>query len=107
MELFTWEFLLTFAGCSAATAIIVQLFKKVKPFSLISTQLFSYAVAFAVFNVAALVASTWSWAAFGLAFFNAGIVALASNGAYAAVKKAFPALDNNEFDGNKGDDGDE
>jgi hypothetical protein len=87
MELFTWAFLATFAGCAAATAGLVQLLKGVKPFSLISTQIFSYIVAVIVFNVAALALSTWDWPTFGMAFFNALLVALSSNGVYSAVSK--------------------
>jgi len=101
MELFTWEFLATFAGCSAATAIIVQLFKGVKPFAYISTQLFSYAVALIVFNVAALVVGTWDWPTFGIAFLNSGIVALASNGAYSAAQKVLTSLRGSDKEANE------
>jgi hypothetical protein len=94
MELFTWSFLATFAVCAAATAVIVQLLKNTKPFSLIPTQLFSYGVALIVFNITALVLGSWDWPAFGIAFLNSAIVGLSSNGAYDAAKKIITRLTN-------------
>lgn len=85
-EFFTLEMLITFAGCGLATGVFTQMFKKANLFVKIPSQVVSYIVALVILIFASLALGEFSWSGLVLTFFNAGVVALASNGGYDAVK---------------------
>lgn len=83
-EFFTWTLLATFAGASAATAIITQFLKG--PLAKIPTQLVSYVIALIILAVAtAATGGASDWAGLAIIPLNAVIVSLAANGAYDGV----------------------
>jgi hypothetical protein len=84
MELFTLDFLLTYAGCVLATGLIVQLLKDVIP---MQTRILSYIVALIVFNVASLALGAWTWQGGALSLFNSVIVAFAASGGYDFIQR--------------------
>jgi hypothetical protein len=53
------------------------------------TQLFSYAVALIILNIAALCLGVWALPFLAISFLNAGLIALASNGGFEAASKLF------------------
>ncbi len=84
-EFFTWEFLLTFGGCVAGTAIVTELLKKVPFLNNVSTQFISYVVSLFILVVAQFATGVMEWQLAVLDLFNAAAVSLASNGVYDAV----------------------
>lgn len=84
MDFFTWEVLLTLAGASAATGIIVQLLKENVP---IVTQILSYAVALVVLLAATFFTGGRDPSAYALCLLNAGIVAGAASNTAAFIQK--------------------
>lgn len=88
MELFTWEYLATGAGATAATTIITQFIKGLPVIQKLPTQLVSYIVALAIMLSAAIsTGAVTSPSSVVLILFNAVVVMLASNGAYDTVAK--------------------
>lgn len=85
-EFFTWDMLATFAGCSAATAILTQFLKNL--FVKLPTQWLSYIIAVIILYLATLFTGGMSGAAAAIIPLNAVLVSLASNGAYSAVIRA-------------------
>lgn len=85
-EFFTWETLATFAGCSAATAIITQFLKNI--FARLPTQWLSYIIAVVILYLATFFTGGMTGAAAAIIPLNAVLVSLASNGAYSAVIRA-------------------
>lgn len=85
---FTWDYLLTFAGCVLATGLVTQALKqwlKNAP-----AQLISYVVALLIMTVGQLATGqlkTWDMIALNLV--NAVVVSLSSNGGYDAVATLF------------------
>lgn len=86
-EFFTWETLVTYAGATAATALITQIFKGVGFIEKIPTRLFSYAIALIVLLGATFFTSGLTWQSAALCVINAVVVSLASNGAFDALAK--------------------
>ena len=85
---FTWEYLLSFAGCVAATGIITQLLKNI--FDKLPTQVVSYVIALAVLLVGqAATGKLNTWDVAVLDAVNAVVVSLAANGGFDAVKRIF------------------
>lgn len=86
-QFFTWAILGTYAGATMATALITQMIKGVGPIDRLPTRLVSYAVALLVLIAAAAFSGKATIGSIGLCFFNAAVVALASNGAFDALTK--------------------
>lgn len=84
---FDWSVLGTFAGASAAVALITQAVKGA--LAKVPTQLVSYAVAVVVLvGATAAAGATTGWEDWALVPLNAVVVSLAANGGFDAVKRA-------------------
>lgn len=84
-EFFSWQTLATFAGCSAATAIITQFLKS--SFQKLPTQWLSYIIAAVILYAATYFTGALTGASAAIIPLNSILVALASNGAYSAVQR--------------------
>lgn len=84
-EFLTWDYLLTFGGCVAGTAIVTQFLKKAPWTQKIGAQLVSYVIALVILVVAQFATGTMNWQLAALDIFNAAVVSFASNGVYDAV----------------------
>jgi len=85
-EFFTWGLLATFAGASAATAIITQFVKE--PLAKIPTQIVSYVISLVILLLAtAATGGTGDWTGWAIIPLNAVLVSLASNGTYSAIQR--------------------
>ena len=84
-EFLTWDYLLTFGGCVAGTAIVTQFLKKAEWAQKIGAQIVSYVIALIILVVAQLATGTITWQLVALDIFNAAVVSFASNGVYDAV----------------------
>ena len=85
---FTWEYLLTFAGCTVATGLLTEFTKPL--FGKAPTQWVSYVFALIIMIVSQIATGQLtSWNIAALDVLNAVVISLASNGGYDAVKKAF------------------
>lgn len=81
---FTWEYLLTFAGCVLATGLVTQGLKQLLP--KISAQIISYVVALAIMVVGQVATGIMTgWDMVALDLINAMVVSLSSNGGYDAI----------------------
>lgn len=87
MSFFDWGFLGTFAGALAAVALLTELTKNLPFINKIPTQLFSWILGFAVLILAQAFAGTLDAQNAVLAVLNGGMVSLAANGGYAALKR--------------------
>jgi hypothetical protein len=81
---FTWDYLLSYAGCVLVTGLLTQglkaLFKKVPP------QIISYVIALAILLVGqAVTGKLDGWGVVALDVLNAAAISLTSNGGYDAV----------------------
>lgn len=83
---FTWQTLITYSGATLATTLLTQFLKDVKPFKLLHTRLLSYLIALTVIVLSTLALRGFEWRELAMAVINAVVVALASNGAFEAVK---------------------
>lgn len=86
-EFMTWEMLLTYGGCVAATVLVTEWLKKLMP--KIAAQLISFAVALLILVVGHLATSTFVVGDILLYLVNAIAVSLASNGGFDALKGIF------------------
>ncbi len=85
-EFFSWSMLATFAGASAATALLTQFIKK--PLKKIPTQLMSYIISIVVLGLATAATETFeTWRDWAIIPFNAALVSLSSNGSFEALKR--------------------
>lgn len=82
-EFFSWQTLATFAGASAATAIITQFLKNA--LKKLPTQWLSWIIAVIILYAATYFTGALTAAAAAIVPLNAVLVALASNGAFSAV----------------------
>lgn len=87
MELFTWDYLSTAAGATAATALFTQFIKNLSFLEKLNNQLISYVVAVVVMFSSSFFTNTLTVSNAVLVFFNAVIVMLAANGAYNTLSK--------------------
>lgn len=85
---FAWDSLATLSGCAAATAFITQFVKNLPFLKNIATQWVSYVIALILLLGATYFTGALSWSSAALVPLNAIIIALASNGAYSAIKRA-------------------
>lgn len=83
---FTWQTLITYSGATLATTLLTQFVKDVKPFKLLPTRILSYFIALAIITASALAVHGADWRELAMAVINAAVVALASNGAFEAVR---------------------
>ncbi len=91
MEFFDWGILGTFAGATAAVAVLTELTKNIPVIKKVPTQLWSYILALFVM-VCATVFQDGVYAGgitdkLFLVIINAAMVALAANGGYEALKR--------------------
>lgn len=85
---FTWEYLLTFAGCVVGTGVLTQFAKPVMP--KIPAQWISFIFALIIMTIGQLATHSFtSWDMIILNIINAVVVSLASNGGYDAIKDIF------------------
>ena len=98
-EFFTWSFLATFAGCATATAVITQFIKNLKGIKNVATQWISYGIALVLLFAATYFTGGLTGPAAALIPFNAILIALAANGAYAAITRANQASTANDAEG--------
>lgn len=85
-QFFTWAFLATFVGAVAGTGLITQFIKGA--FVKLPTQILSYIVALVILAAATAATSGSSgWTVWLLIPFNAVLVSIASNGAYAGIQR--------------------
>ena len=86
-EFFSWQMLATFAGATAATGILTQFLKNLIP--RLPTQWLSYLLALVLLCAAtAAIGDFTEWTSWAILPLNAALVSMASNGAFAAVKRA-------------------
>lgn len=86
-ELFTWQMLGTYAGCTAAVGLITEFIKGIGVLKRIPTQLVSYVLALILMMLSAAFMGGITVDSAVLTVFNAVVVSLASNGGYAAVER--------------------
>ena len=84
-QFFTWEMLATYAGATAVTALVTQLFKNVGWIKKVPTRVLSYVIAAVILLVATYFVSGFVLDKAALCFVNAVVVAFASNGAFDAM----------------------
>lgn len=82
---FDWSILATYAGATAATIAVTQVFKGVGFINRIPTRLFAYIVALIILVAATAFTDGVALESAALCVVNALMVSLASNGAYDAV----------------------
>lgn len=85
-QFFTWTSLATMAGATGAVAYITQFLKKFKFANKLHTQGVSYILAVIILFLATLFTGKLTVETGVMIFFNAVIVAFASNGTYDAVE---------------------
>ena len=90
----TWDILLSYGGCVAGTILVTEWLKKV--FAKIPTQIVSFVVALVILVVGHLALGTFAWTDSFLYLINAIGVALASNGGFDILKRAFGKKPNME-----------
>lgn len=87
MEMFTWEYLASAAGATAAVTIITQFLKGIAFIQKIPTQFVSYVVSLLVMFAASFFTGALTGSSAALIPLNAVVVMLAANGAYNTVSK--------------------
>ena len=92
MAFFGWSALATYAGALAMVLIVTQVTKNLDYIKNIPTQLWSYIIALAVLYPAYYFTGQLTVSAAVLIIFNGMIVALAANGGFEALCKAFPLI---------------
>lgn len=94
MEFVSWSMLGTYAGALAMVITITQFTKEIKVIKKIPTQIWSYIISLSVLYPAYFFSGTLNISNAVLILFNGVIVALAANGGFEALEKAFPSLFN-------------
>lgn len=87
MEMFTWEYLASAAGATAAVTIITQFIKGVPIFQKFPTQLVSYIVSLCVMFSASFFTGNLTASSAALVPLNAIVIMLAANGTYNTISK--------------------
>jgi hypothetical protein len=86
-DFLTWQTLATFAGCSAAVAVLTQFIKNAGGLKKVPTQWVSYGLAVILMLSATYFTGALTGPVAALIPFNAVVVSLAANGAYAAIQR--------------------
>jgi hypothetical protein len=89
-DFFTWTMLATYAGATLATTLITQLLKGIP----VSTRILAYVVALVVLVIANFFTGGLTVESGVLCLINAGVVSLASNGAFDAVATGIKKIEN-------------
>lgn len=97
LNFFDWAYLGTFAGAVTAVTLLTQLTKGIPYINRIPTQLWSYVLAAGILLLSMAFGGEATGANAILCLFNAALVALASNGGYAAVKRIFTVKSDDEW----------
>lgn len=87
MEMFTWEYLASAAGATAAVTVLTQFIKGVPFVEKVPTQLVSYLISLVVMFAASFFTGALTGSTAALIPLNAVVVMLAANGAYDTVSK--------------------
>lgn len=85
MEMFTWEYLASAAGATAAVTIITQFIKGIPFVQKIPTQLVSYIVSLIVMFAASFFTGALTASSAALVPLNAIVIMLAANGTYDTI----------------------
>ena len=89
---FDWSALGTFAGALAAVMVVTELIKGVAFLQKIPTQLVSWVLGTVVLLLARVFGDGLTVQGALLCLLNGGLVSLAANGGYAAVKRVFAGV---------------
>ncbi len=92
MEFITWTELATYSGALTMVLIITQLTKGFKLIKSIPTQLWSYIVSLVILYTAYFFTEQLTASNAVLIVFHGATVALAANGGFEALVKAFPKI---------------
>lgn len=87
MNFFDWTYLGSFAGALAAVVLITELIKNVPIIKKIPTQIVSWVLGFVVLILAQFFTGALTVETAVLAVLNGGMVSLAANGGYSALKR--------------------
>lgn len=87
MEFFDWTILGTFAGATAAVAVLTELTKNIPYIKNVPTQIWSYVLSLVVMICAQIFTGGFDASKIVLSLINAAMVALAANGGYEALKR--------------------
>lgn len=80
---FSWDYLLTIAGCTVATLLLVQLLKlPIDRIWKIPTRIIVFAISFVIMLLASYFTGNLSWSSAVLTIFNSAISALSAMGSY-------------------------
>ena len=91
---FTWEYLLSFAGCVLATGLVTQGIKTVLP--KIHAQIISYVIALVIMVVGQIATGAMTgWDQIALDLINAMVISLSANGGYDAVANTVQSIRSN------------
>ena len=93
MTFFDWAFVGTFAGALAVVSLITQLVKGWAFLAKVPTQILTWALGFVVLILADVFGGTLTVEKAVLDVINGGLVGLAANGGYAAVKRIMEPKD--------------
>lgn len=97
---FDWAALGTFAGALAAVMVVTELIKGVAFLQKIPTQLVSWVLGTVVLLLARVFGDGLTVQGALLCLLNGGLVSLAANGGYAAVKRVFAGANGTTDDSN-------
>ena len=92
MEFLDWSILASHTGALTMVLVITQLTKNIGVLKKIPTQIWSYAISLMVLYPAYYFTGQLNASNAVLIIFNGMIIALSSNGGFAALSKAFPKL---------------
>ena len=85
---FTWEYLLSFAGCVAGTGLLTEFTKPL--LTKVPTQWVSYVFALVIMIVGQIATGQLTgWDIAALDIVNAAVISLASNGGYDVINRIF------------------
>ncbi len=85
---FTWEYLLSFAGCVAGTGLLTEFTKPL--LAKVPTQWVSYVFALVIMIVGQIATGQLTgWDIAALDIVNAAVISLASNGGYDVINRIF------------------
>lgn len=93
MEFLNWTMLGTFAGASAAVAILTEITKNIPGLKKLPTQIWSYILSVLVLVAAQAFTNDLSWANVSIDLVNGAIVSLSANGGYEFLNRIFEKKD--------------
>lgn len=93
MEFLNWTMLGTFAGASAAVAILTEITKGIPFIKKIPTQIWSYILSVLVLIGAQAFNNDLSWANAVIDLINGALISLSANGGYEFLNRIFEKKD--------------